>query len=964
MLASTTLVAGVLAIGAGAMPSAALAVGLPDCGTTPDFLCDSGDSASGLAFTLTPGGSFRAQFGPDSSSPFTWNDGDPVSAVTIDAGGNVTKDDGVHFFSGSYIYNEDGVALTILDPGYDPGAENSDDGVVVNIDPTDPEANYGALYGSTGLVVRMTRTGENYVGKIHINNNGSIFGSKGYGIDASGFSSEDGLIFELQNHSYNTIFGTNGGAYVHSNIVYADIDNGKGLILGEKGPGVDIYDVHNTFPADGPDENHPAVSINNSRDGIIGSLTEDGIRISQVHPAGEVGNPNVFVNNDAYYDSRTGEFVHGGLIFGGEDGNGVTISDVEGRFDGYEAISEVSVNNAGTLGDAFDFSKVGDGEPEFAFLSSHGIFGGEDGVHINNVSTNVNVNNGSYVDEATGKTVGGGLIVGLSGDAVHIANVGAGLDPNVNVNNADGLMWGGNDGVHIWNVFGHVQIDNTGGTIFGVDEGVHVAKVQTTEDGGDGGVDIHNAGGRIEGFYGDGIHVWNAIQANVWNGDFSTFWDDGKAPDGGAIFSADSAIHLHTDNAFVANGTGGVIIGDGSYWQPVIDFRTNNGNDENGAAGAIFNLGLMSSDKIPHFLRGWDAPDPIDVPASPFDAAALASVTGEVNSISSFVWNGGQGGTIDSLLSYQEAASDVLLKSRGGATYLENHGIMIGRVNERGQNNTEDGWDNATGNTVVNLGTWLTTNLTEDGDWYDSWGNRMHGSANDEIQNAGLIQIAFDGLNPEYTSFEGVNRFFNGGHWANGEFVPGNGLVSLIDGGTGDALSITHQFLGSAGADRTSFIGLDTNFGPGAGPESFDGTGYDGMDSYFDDPSTWRSDRFLLGDSEDGSIAGTTGLIIHMVGTTPTNRTGDTIVVGYSPWDDNPESQQCFDRYCKDGDTLYIASPSQGYANVDGIGAIQDGLYAWYLKEVPGEDGPPDPAFVMQSEWGPRAVQLAGKSVV
>jgi outer membrane autotransporter protein len=99
-----------------------------------------------------------------------------------------------------------------------------------------------------------------------------------------------------------------------------------------------------------------------------------------------------------------------------------------------------------------------------------------------------------------------------------------------------------------------------------------------------------------------------------------------------------------------------------------------------------------------------------------------------------------------------------------------------------------------------------------------------------------------------------------------------------------------------------------------------------------------------------GKIDGSTGIIVHVVGAAPTalNDTGITLVTGE---DANPSSMQCFGRACKTGDTFFISPFSPSYIDVNGIGAVQDGMYAYYLTEVG------DPHYALKSTFAPTAAQ-------
>ncbi|HTJ58473.1 MAG TPA: autotransporter outer membrane beta-barrel domain-containing protein [Devosiaceae bacterium] len=753
---------------------------------------------------------------------------------------------------------------------------------------------------------------------------------------------EDGDAVQLSH--IGGVSGENSDGYYHYGV---DITNNYGQMWGSDdgihlraiGGDVGITNVGGTIVA-GDDGIHIArvddgsVGINNAGGGLIGGLSGDGIHIWNVD--GEDGHGgDVSINNGHAMDGDV-ELL-GGLIAGGEDGVG--ISSIDGS---------VYLTNNDTLNDTFNPSRI---IPPWevvpldapSYLPTGGIWGFDDGVRMSHVDGEVTIDNNNDL------TALGGLIVGAEGDAVHLSHIAgvSGEDSDgyyhhgVEIGNDNGLMWGGSDGIHLSTIGGDVGIDNYGGAIVGLDEGIHIAKIEG------GSVTINNAGGQIEGFYGDAVHIWGVQGEDGYGGNVSIIngvFDDTSDQFGGAggtIVSADRAIDVTADSAFIGNGSGGLIIGDGSWQEPVIQLHTDN---EDGQGAFIFNNGIMASDSLPNFSRDtsldedtsvWAAPDPKYVPKPGVDLALLQA---DLDNLSDFTWSGGQSGGIDNLPQYGDAASAVLVKASGGATGIENDGLMVGRLVLDGHNGSD--WPDVQGNDITNFGTWLTVNSGQ-------WGNRLQGSSNDAIRNGGLIQTAFDGTTPEETYFEGVNSFQNGGQfWSNlaQADVQRTGLVSMIDGGTGDYTYISHQFHGAAGQ---SFLGVDVNFAPGT-PE-------DALTDDWETPATWRADRFDLGDfSDDGQIDGSTGLIVNKVGGGSVV-TGDTIIVAYSPVDGNPVGMQCFDSSCKDGNTMYVASASKGYINVGGTGAIQDGLHAWYLHEV-GEA--PDPTFVLQSEWAPQAVQL------
>jgi len=930
LLGSTALMAGAMG-GAlfGITPAFAAA-----CNANPStyYTCAGPETN---AVTLAPNGDFQADLGPNPNfNPFVLNVNDPGAALTVQADGYSTDNDGIRLYPNSSINNSNGTGVAILNPG------SPDDPVTFRIENWD-DSDYDAASvtgGTTGIFVG--NTGSN-LSHVRIENNGHVQGFDGAAIEATGGNEDGALIFELQNHSYLSSIGAIDGVYVHDDITWTEISNGNGLIAGLTRDGVRIVNVDN-------DTDRNAVQINNNSAGVIAGYG-NGIYVSDVFGVTEDDNGNVQINNDAFYDwmGTDGDplddvYQRGGLITGVNE-DGVYVSDIGG---------ELNINNAGTLGDMFDLSVLDpqvwnseDGLLDNGYLfggvaAEMGIWGQQHGVRVYDVDKSVNINNGSYTDEF-GREIGGGLIVGVNEDGVHISGVeGVYREEGsnswyqaVNVNNSDGLTWGGDDGVYVRNADGNVNVDNWGGTIFGIEDGVQI------DDTWRGDAFVGNGGGRIQGFYGDAIKIREVDSSGIYggwagvaNGDFggntdpeSEDFNPNWGTDGGLIWGADRAINIESERAWIGNGVGGIIVGDGDWQQPVIRLETS--NDE-GAGGDIVNLGLMTSGNIPYFERGWTAPDAKNVPVDPLDAADIEQLETDYADVTDFVWSGGQAGDIGNLDLYAEAASDMLMWTRGGRTYTENYGVMIGRVNMDGH--TGD-WPDVDGNGIKNFGTWLVTDNGE-------WGTEMHGSSNDWIDNAGLIQTAFGWDTYETANFGGVNNFTNGGYYDDG-FHAEAGLLSMIDDGTGDYTWIDHNFRGAEDGSLTSFVGLDVNFGPQT-------TAIDEMD-----PSTWRADFLEIEDEIEGS----TGLIINKVGSGGTDLLGDKIYVAYASWDNNPEDMMCFEVACVEGDTMYIDSASEGYISVDGVGAIQDGFYAWYLYE---EGEAPDPYFVLESGWAPQAAQL------
>ena len=101
-----------------------------------------------------------------------------------------------------------------------------------------------------------------------------------------------------------------------------------------------------------------------------------------------------------------------------------------------------------------------------------------------------------------------------------------------------------------------------------------------------------------------------------------------------------------------------------------------------------------------------------------------------------------------------------------------------------------------------------------------------------------------------------------------------------------------------------------------------------------------------------GYASGTTGIIINPLGPSGLNQEGIPVV-----FIDGPEPGDCINVACQDGNTFFVSEKSPGYIQVNGIGAIQYGLYAWYLTErPPGPDDPTDP-YVLVSTYAPSAYE-------
>jgi outer membrane autotransporter protein len=265
--------------------------------------------------------------------------------------------------------------------------------------------------------------------------------------------------------------------------------------------------------------------------------------------------------------------------------------------------------------------------------------------------------------------------------------------------------------------------------------------------------------------------------------------------------------------------------------------------------------------------------------------------------------------------------------------------------------------------------------------------------ANNRIENVGLIQNAFDAAHrdvatyfidspgdvnsdDDYIPFYGfVNgAYINGGYsdtygrWNpddpdNGQGIPNltaedtpwvsrTGVLSLVDGGAGDeAWIFGTNFYGNPGY---SYLTVDTAFTDG-----IDGEGDGISDKLFINP-------YSIGG--DGGVAGSTGIVIHQVAFDPTEGDYSGTVVPYDEynWADSPYGNfgednripiviasyddnefnigsggtPC-DYVCKEGDTFFIAKGSDGYVNLNGVGAVEEGFKrTWFLTEEEVGDNP------------------------
>lgn len=987
LLASTAIVAAGMIAGGVALPAAAVAA--PVCTGTSDFICNGTGLTITLAESLIPeDGPFSVLIGPDPELPFVQHVTSTGTAFTINADGYSTHGDGIHMYAGSSIFADPetglGTGLWIMNPGSN---------VEAFIDGASDGAAAASIIGTTGIYVSDADS----TGHVHIYNSGHVRGTAAVGIEANGSSGEDGLIFDLDNHSYGSTIGETDGVYVHD-LQSTQINNGNGLIAGLDGNGVHIENIYN----DNGGRN--AVNINNNNIGIIAG-SSNGISITGTI-TGEDG--DIHISNGAGYnvDNDVLEANAGGFILG-QGGAGVYIS---GSISGH-----VGIDNSGTRGATVDPSALGldplvysgssglvGSFADGAGLNGRlplGIYGQYTGVYVSGASNDVDINNNAYVatqawdnqleDDVTiaPHLVGGGSIISY-GTGVYVEDV----SEYVNVNNDNdrqfvagdigttgGLIIGFNeDGVDVFDVENGVSVNNNGGTIYGGYNGVQVANV------GEDGVSVENGAGRIIGYDNVGVYIGDAADINISRARVDNWaWPEGAtAPTyGGHIIGSQQGVLLAADNVSVGNGPGGAILGLGSEGQiseegyqavPVVDLHSWD-------HASVDNYGIIASTDVPHFdwygeySYSFNGSNIVEDPGYTLDTAAIAA---DVSQFGTFAWSGGQTGSLTrgstSLADYGTAAHALAIQSSGETedgyySYLqpgggadvtnETSGILIGRVEMfSNSENSEDG-----GASVRNFGTWYAQDQAET---YNGLGYAAALYSEDGfsgIDNAGLVQTAFSSSTQEAAHFLVRDGFQNGGYWSDGP-VASPGLLSAIDGGVGDGIYILNgpsedgfgsylhnggDFHGSTGGALTSFIGLDANLSPG--------TVEDPMTDNWSDPSLWRSDRFAA-----GIVSGSTGLIINKVNSTSTNLIGDTVILAHANYINSSEDggdPGCATDTCKAGDPFYIAPQSKGYVEVGGVGAVQDGAYAWFLHAV---GTAPDPDYIVVSDWSPADVQIPG----
>lgn len=813
----------------------------------------------------------------------------------------------------------------------------------------------GLVYGKNGDGLYFTdisnATGDTTV-QVYSNHSGIVMGSEdGVGIYGPIAASTNGDAVNIDNGVYFDV------GYDNLDVPYLRQQEG-GLIWGMNGAGVDIYG--------GSEDIYGNIEINNQ--GTFDSwfdINSEDIDPQAVMPLG------LLAMAAADFTGHTPTEIPRGII---GDWAGISIA--------YTEDGDVNINNGGSYrnGTTTDDRGTEDTSDDVTLqIVDQWVGGGQIigidgfGVNLYQIGGNVNIYNGND-DDATQR---GGAIVGMTEDGVSASYIWGRFNQNndggvtygainginlhnidgelgddnnedgvpdwiegAHVNNVGGTIWGNDaDGFHLWNAYGDVSIWGPEGTIYGNDDGIRVGSVTA------GNFYLNNAGGWVQGFNGDGVQV-SGIQSEdfmgedgtvtlggeawVHNGDFDNMSEDWGG-NGGLIIGAQTAVSLYAERAGLDNGRGGIVIGQGSWTNPVVDLRTDSGG-EDGRTAHVYNGGLMTSGNFPGLHTSMTTPDGDDLTnplapgalqtllTRPITDAEYDDLLDEADEALDYVWSAGQSGTgLPDFVDFANASNDLLVKSRGGALDLYNEGVMIGRINSDGRNYDENG--NLKGAQIINFGAWLTTDNGQ-------WGNEIHGGNQDWVMNGGWIQTALNGSAQEQTTFDGVNKFRNGGietdfFGEGNDLVLEYGLLSMLDGGVGDETYITHDFYGSEWDDGThSTLAVDIAF------------------AYT--PMVDRSDYLIV----EEAINDSTGVIFNRV-----SPEGSTTVLGDRIYFAESEYRNNY------GDNAFFIDPnSDNYIEVDGVAAIQDGLYAWYEDESGGVGDDYD--YYLESTFAPQAVQL------
>jgi hypothetical protein len=764
-----------------------------------------------------------------------------AKSVTL-SGGNDAKDHGVWVINSSVANIDfDGTIDTVTGDGIHVGRDtNIAAGTAgeVNIDlgtDSDIVATVHGVYVNTNGAA----------GDVELNNDGHIQGNTGTGatvLTAGNITS--------YNHSYLSWLGDTDG-YEASGLSF-DFDNGNGLMVGVHGDGLNVHDITGTDKSVEID-NHGwwTDEDDNGGGGVIFGGT-NGINIATT-----AGDAWIINAGSVAVD---GPSTSGGLVVGLE--NGLDASDIGGSFlisndlTGDSSVSNIDFGDLDPLVDPLTADASA-----YAGDRTTGIWGGDDGVHTWDVDGLVGVSNMA------------GVIVGVDGDGIFAGNVDGtttaildgypGLtgvnvafaldNASVGVDSPAGIVWGGDTGVHLYDMNGTVALLNGNGTIFGGDTGVHIYDVE----GGDVVVD-NDLGGVVQGLYGDGIHIGDVQAIDEIGGTVGI-------ENAGSIYGGDHAIYVANSDAVNIENSGAVI-GDGGSSQSMIRL------DGNGTAQVTNDVdGVIGSRALPGVTTSWSLPDPAELPGWSADDDTL---TADVAALGRFVTGGGALDT-DELSLYGDASNDRAISSRnGGSTSVTNNGLLVGTVDLRGDD----------GSTVTNNGTWLVSGRNQVRGTYDG----------DTITNNGLIQTAFNAAGTDWTSFRA-------------DSIANTGALSMVDGGTGDRTYLHGDFAGGGA------LAIDVDLALG------------------------ESDQLRL---RDGSVTGETGVVVRLV--SGGGNYGSRIE--FANYDDSGTG----------ADAFYLDATSDKYVQVAGKGVIQDGLLGWYVDQD-SHNG-----FDLVAGWGPGAYDAPG----
>ncbi len=673
------------------------------------------------------------------------------------------------------------------------------------------------------------------------------------------------------------IIGEESGIYA-SYVGGFRLDNTGGLVAGLSDEGVRVDGVYRYDL----EESNGDVVINNGGGWLYPNGDEgdrvasggglivgywDGLDIYDV-------DGDVVVNNNGLADEEAETTFAGGLIVG-VNGSGVQIGDVSGS---------VKIDNSNTLVGAVSeyllYALSGfemfQGEGSYEVTNPAGILGWEDGVEIYDVDGSV------VIDNRSGQIVSVG-----DGDGINVSDVrGSGYGTYGEdhtgrlafwLQNDGGLIWSnGDDGIDLEDLKGSVIIDNGNGTIYGDDKGITIDGVRR------GDVWISNDGGRIEGRTDDAIHISDVSRGHGRHGSGGGvyIYNNGQIVGG----SGDRAINIYDVRTVdIANDINGLITGDAEDdWLIDLDEtasgRIRDGHHGSRRAAIITNAGIIAGKdlgQIGSYLEA-DASLP-----------TLADLLDDIQPFWAFA-NGGGTLSTEALGGYRAAARGELVRSEyGGATEITNSGFMAGIVELEGENDASRHGDDYLGNLVVNDGVWFVTGS-----------NTLSGYGEDVFENNAWIQTAFEASTHEKTRFE-ADAFYNSG---------ANSLLSMIDGGIGDRVTIIGNYHGGGQ------IGLDVNF------------------------DTGHADKLIV---RDGSISGETGLILRKVANTGFGTAGQEIdVVSYGGGEYNEPSSSAF----------YIASNSDNFFRANNMAYVGDGVVAWYLDHDSEWND-----YELKSVWSPGA---------